>query len=123
MAMVVRALRGATTVERDEAVDVTEATAEVLRELLSRNGVAPEDVISIVFTATPDLSSEFPAVAARALGLSKVPLLCATEIAVEGAVGRCIRVLMHLNTTRSRAELQHVYLRGARHLRDDLHQS
>lgn len=122
MAMVVRALRGATTVDRDEAEAITEATAEVLREMLSRNVVVPEDVISIVFTATPDLSSEFPAVAARDLGLAQVPLLCATEIAVPGAVPRCVRILMHLNTTRGRAELQHVYLRGARHLRDDLFQ-
>ena len=120
--MVVRALRGATTVDRDEAEAITEATAEVLREMLSRNVVVPEDVISIVFTATPDLSSEFPAVAARDLGLAQVPLLCATEIAVPGAVPRCVRILMHLNTTRGRAELQHVYLRGARHLRDDLFQ-
>ena len=120
MAMVVRALRGATTVERDEAAAIVEATAEVLRELLSRNAVVPDDVISVVFTATPDLSSEFPAVAARELGLAEVPLLCATEIAVPGAVPRCVRVLMHLNSARSRAELQHVYLRGARHLRDDL---
>ena len=120
MTMVVRALRGATTVEHDEAAAIIEATVEVLRELLSRNAVAPEDVISVVFTATPDLTSEFPAVAARELGLSDVPLLCATEIAVPGAVPHCVRVLMHLNTPRSRAELQHVYLRGARHLRDDL---
>ena len=122
MTMVVRALRGATTVEHDEAGAIIEATVEVLRELLSRNAVAPEDVISVVFTATPDLTSEFPAVAARELGLSDVPLLCATEIAVPGAVPHCVRVLMHLNTRRSRAELQHVYLRGARHLRDDLFQ-
>ena len=120
MAMVVRALRGATTVDRDEPEAITEATAEVLREMLSRNSVMADDVISVVFTATPDLSSEFPAVAARDLGLAEVPLLCATEIAVPGAVPRCLRILMHLNTTRSRAELQHVYLREARHLRDDL---
>lgn len=120
MTMIVRALRGATTVERDEREAITHATAELLREMLSRNGVVPDDVISVVFTATPDLSAEFPAVAARSLGLSEVPLLCATEIAVGGAVPRCVRVLMHLHTTRSRAGLQHVYLHGARHLRDDL---
>jgi chorismate mutase len=73
-----------------------------------------------VFTATPDLTSEFPAAAARRVGISDVPLLCATEIAVVGAIGRCIRVLMHLYTKREAAELKHVYLRDARGLRTDL---
>lgn len=118
----VRALRGATTVERDEAAPIIDATAELLREMLSRNGVAPDDLISVVFTATPDLAAEFPAAAARGLGLADVPLLCATEMAVQGSVGRCVRILMHLHTTRSRAELHHVYLHGARHLRADLQQ-
>jgi chorismate mutase len=122
MATVVRALRGATTVERDEPQEVTQATRELLEEMLSRNSVRAEDLISVVFTATPDLVSEFPAAAARALGIADVPLLCATEIAVPGAVERCVRVLIHLNTERSRAELHHVYLHGASHLREDLTQ-
>jgi chorismate mutase len=122
MATVVRALRGATTVDRDEPQEVTQATRELLEEMLSRNSVRAEDLISVVFTATPDLVSEFPAAAARSLGIADVPLLCATEIAVPGAVERCVRVLIHLNTERSRAELHHVYLRGASHLREDLAQ-
>lgn len=120
MAMVVRALRGATTVARDEAGAVVEATRELLQELLSRNAVETDDLISVVFTSTPDLVSEFPAAAARALGISDVPLLCATEIAVPGSVARCVRVLIHLNSTRGRGELHHVYLHGASHLREDL---
>lgn len=122
MAMLVRALRGATTVERDDAETIIEATRELLEEMLVRNGVATEDLISLVFTATPDLVSDFPAAAARAIGISDVPLLCAREIAVDGALPRCIRVLMHLHTTRSRGQLRHVYLNGATSLRSDLEQ-
>jgi chorismate mutase len=115
-----RALRGATTVMHDDPDAVHEATVELLTEMFSRNGVAADDVVSVVFTATPDLTSEFPAVAARALGLSDVPLLCAAEIAVEGALPRCIRVLLHLYTDLQAGELRHVYLREARALRADL---
>lgn len=122
MTMLVRALRGATTVERDDAQAIIEATRELLEEMLVRNEVATEDLISLVFTATPDLASEFPAAAARAIGISDVPLLCAREIAVEGALPRCVRVLMHLHTTRSRAELRHIYLNEATSLRADLGQ-
>lgn len=122
MAMLVRALRGATTVERDDAQVIIEATRELLEEMLVRNEVATDDLISLVFTATPDLVSDFPAAAARAIGISDVPLLCAREIAVDGALPRCIRVLMHLHTTRSRGELRHVYLNGATSLRSDLEQ-
>ena len=122
MEMVVRALRGATTVDTDDAETIMAGTTELLQDMLSHNGVVPDDLISVVFTATPDLVSEFPAAAARSLGISDVPLLCATEIAVPEAVPRCIRVLMHLHTTRARAELHHVYLHGASHLREDLNQ-
>lgn len=118
--MKVRALRGATTVDADDAEAITEATAELLTEMLGRNGVAPDDLISVVFTATPDLTAGFPAAAARSLGLSDVPLLCAAEIAVPGAMARCIRVLMHVYTGADRAELRHVYLRDAEALRADL---
>ena len=118
--MKVRGLRGATTVEADEAASIAEATSELLEAMMERNSVAPEDLISMVFTATPDLTSEFPAVAARSLGISDVPLLCATEIAVAGAMPRCIRVLMHVYTEAGRGELRHVYLRDARRLRTDL---
>jgi chorismate mutase len=116
----VQALRGATTVDRDERGAIIEATGQLLDELMTRNGVAPSDVISIVFTATPDLTSEFPAAAARARGLADVPLLCASEIAVGEAPERCVRLLMHLYSDLERSQLTHVYLRGARRLRSDL---
>jgi chorismate mutase len=113
------AVRGATTVEADTPEDIVAATYELLRELIDRNGVAPEQIISIVFTSTQDLTSEFPAVAARKLGLTEVPLLCAAEIAVPGALARCIRVLVHLRLPEAAAP-KHVYLRDASELRTDL---
>ncbi len=115
-----RALRGATTVAEDDAGQIVEATAELLTEMMSRNEVGFPDLVSLVFTSTPDLVAEFPAAAARGIGISDVPLLCATEIDVEGAIGRCIRVMMHLYSNRDRATLRHVYLRGASQLRTDL---
>jgi chorismate mutase len=114
------ALRGATTIERDDADRIVAGTAELLATLLERNGVAARDLVSVTFTATPDLTAEFPAAAARRIGISDVPLLCAREIDVPGAIPRCIRVLVHLYTRRARGELRHVYLRGARQLRTDL---
>jgi chorismate mutase len=118
-ASVVRAVRGAITVDADQPEEVRAATAELLGEVLARNALEPGDLISILFTATPDLVSEFPAVAARQIGLSQVPLMCAQEIEVEGAMPRCIRVLIHCNAPVHRA-IRHVYLRGARQLRLDL---
>jgi chorismate mutase len=114
------ALRGATTVESDQPEPIVAATAELLKTLLERNGAAPGDLVSVVFTATPDLRAEFPAAAARRLGWDDVPLLCAREINVEGAVERCVRVLIHLYSKRPRDQLHHVYLEGARRLRSDL---
>jgi chorismate mutase len=116
----VRALRGATTVDADTPEQVKERITALLEEMLQQNGVGHEDLISIVFTATPDVVSMFPATAARQLGLGDVPLLCARELDVVGATPMCLRVLMHLTTRRSRSELHHVYLKGARELRDDL---
>lgn len=116
----VRALRGATTVAGDTPEQVQDGVQALLREMLARNEVDHDDIISIVFTATDDVRSAFPAAAARALGLGDVPLLCARELEVEGGTPRCIRVLMHMSTPRSRPELRHVYLEGARGLRDDL---
>jgi chorismate mutase len=116
----VRALRGATTVEEDDPEAIIGATSELLETLLRRNDVAPEDLISMIFTATPDVSGAFPAVAARRLGLADVPLLCAVEIAVPGSIERCIRVLVHLRTTGTTADLRHVYLGRAKELRSDL---
>ena len=116
----VRALRGATTVATDEAEEIVAATKALIEEMLDRNGAQAGDLISLVFTATEDLRAAFPAVAARRLGISDVPLLCAQEIAVEGALPRCIRVLAHLYTDRDYASLRHVYLGEARTLRSDL---
>ena len=115
-----RALRGATTVDVDTREQVSERVQALIAEMLSRNGVSHDDIVSMVFTATPDIVSMFPASAAREAGLGDVPLLCAQELAVEGATPRCIRILVHITTERSRAELRHVYLEGAEGLRDDL---
>jgi chorismate mutase len=120
MSTSLRALRGATSVAGDAAAEIEAATAELLREMLARNGVAPSDLVSLIFTATPDLTAAFPAAAARALGLGDIPLLCAQEIPVPGSLPRCVRVLMHLYTERDYASLRHVYLGDARQLRDDL---
>ena len=116
----VRALRGATTAGGNDAAAIVAATRELLEELLAANEVDVDDLVSIIFTSTPDLDAEFPAAGARRLGLADTPLLCATEIGVPGAVPRCIRVLMHLYTDRSYASLRHVYLGDARQLRTDL---
>lgn len=115
-----RALRGATSVDANSAEAIIQATRELLEALLSRNGAVADDLVSVVFTATPDLTAAFPAAAARALGMDDVPLLCATEIGVPGATPRIVRVLAHLYTDRDRSELTHVYLREAAGLRSDL---
>jgi chorismate mutase len=117
---VLRALRGATTVEEDTPTQITERVVTLLQEMLDRNAVDHDDLVSIIFTATPDIHSMFPPAAARTIGLGDVPLLGASELDVEGGVPRCIRVLIHLNSELSRSELRHVYLEGASHLRDDL---
>ena len=105
---------------RDEAELIAEATTELLAEMLERNSVAPAALVSLIFTATQDLTAAFPAVAARRLGLGDVPLLCAQEIAVPDSLPRCIRILMHLYTDSDYASLRHVYLGEARDLRRDL---
>ncbi|QNG38509.1 chorismate mutase [Geodermatophilaceae bacterium NBWT11] len=120
--MAVRAIRGATQVDADDRDEVLEATAELVSAVLERNELASEDLISILFTATPDLTSEFPALAARQLGLGDVPLMCATEIAVPHALPRVLRLMAHVDTPRPRADVQHVYLRGAVALRRDIAQ-
>jgi chorismate mutase len=120
--MTVRAIRGATQVEADDRERILEATRELVTEVMERNGLSTDDVISVVFTATPDLTAEFPALAARKLGFDDVPLLCATEIDVPHALPRVIRLLAHIETDRPRSELQHVYLRGAVRLRLDIAQ-
>ncbi len=116
----VRAVRGATTVSADQPALIREAVHEMLDALLDDNDLAPMDIISAVFTATPDLVSEFPAHAARLYGWTDIPLLCAQELPVSGALPRCIRVMVHAETSRARNEIRHVYLRDAILLRADL---
>jgi chorismate mutase len=113
------ALRGATTVEANDAGHILEATEELMHELLQRNRLAADHLVSCIFTLTPDLDAEFPAVAARHMGLSRVPLLCAREIPVPGALPRVIRVLIHCYPPDG-VDPQHVYLGEARGLRLDL---
>jgi chorismate mutase len=116
---VVRAVRGATSVDEDTPDAILESTAELLTEVLERNELAADDLISIIFTMTPDLHSEFPALAARQAGLTRIPLLCASEIPVPGSLGKCIRLMLHCTVPRDRP-IHHVYLRDARQLRPDL---
>ena len=118
--MALRAVRGAIQVDRDEREEVLAASAEMVQAVLERNGLTPDDLVSVVFTATPDLTSEFPAYAARQMGIVDVPLLCATEIAVPGAMPRVLRLLAHVETDLPRSQVRHVYLRGAAALRTDL---
>jgi chorismate mutase len=113
------AIRGATTVEADEASAVRVATAELLQRIVDLNELQASDIISVLFTVTPDLRSAFPAHAARDLGWNDVPLLCTMEIPVPGAIERCIRVLIHVEARRPRQRLRHVYLREARRLRPE----
>lgn len=118
--MRVRGIRGATLLAADDADEMGEAVGELLREMMRRNDLDGDALVSIVFTSTPDLHCAFPAAAARSLGLTDVPLLCAQEIDVTGAVPRAVRILMHAETARARAEVEHVYMRGAEVLRQDL---
>jgi chorismate mutase len=116
----VRAIRGAIQVDADDREAILEGASELVRAALERNNLSFDDLISVVFTATPDLTAEFPAYAARLLGMHDVPLLCATEIAVPGAMPRVVRLLAHVETPLPRAQLRHPYLRGAAALRRDL---
>lgn len=118
--MYCRGIRGATTVERNEREDILAATTELLQLLIERNDLHVEDVASAIFTLTEDLNAEFPALAARALGWTETALMCTREIPVPGSLGNCIRILLHVNTTRSAAEMQHVYIHGAVNLRPTL---
>ena len=120
--MAVRAVRGAIQIDANDRDAILDGTAELVREVLRRNAIRDEDLISIVFTATPDLDAEFPAYAARLMGMTDVPLLCSTEIPVPGAMPRVLRLLAHVESARSRAEMHHPYLRGAAALRRDLPQ-
>lgn len=118
--MKVRAARGAIVVAEDTAASLHASTGRLLASLLERNGVDHDDLISILFTVTDDLRSAFPAEAARQMGMGDVPLLCAREIPVAGAMPSVVRVLMHFHSERALDEVTHVYLDGAEKLRDDL---
>ena len=114
------ALRGAITCTEDTKSEIDAKTKQLVTEMLARNDVAHDDLVSVLFTATDDLHAEFPAAAARTIGLGDIPLICARELAIEGAMPRCIRVMIHCYSERDRADLHHVYLEDARSLRDDL---
>jgi chorismate mutase len=116
------ALRGAITLDADSRDEVLGRTTELLAALMERNGLVSSDVVSLLFTATDDIRSEFPAAAVRAAGIADVPMICARELGIEkeSAIPLCVRVMAHVYTERPRAELRHAYLRGARQLRSDL---
>jgi chorismate mutase len=118
----VRAIRGAVQLEVDDRDHLLTCVDELIREILGQNDLATDDLISMLFTATPDLHSEFPALAARQLGIGDVPLLCTQELDIDGAMPRVIRVMVHAETDRTKGEVRHVYLRGAAALRRDLAQ-
>jgi chorismate mutase len=118
--MICRGVRGATTVLENDREEILTATRELLALIIRRNEISPKDVASAIFTTTPDLSAEFPALAARQLGWLDVPLLCGHEIAVPGGLPFCIRVLIHWNTDKKQDEIQHIYVRDAERLRPDL---
>ncbi|HWC71325.1 MAG TPA: chorismate mutase [Actinomycetota bacterium] len=118
--MTVRGARGAIRVAEDTSACVLDATERLVRSMLEANGAGGDDVISMLFTATDDITSVFPAEAVRRMGLGSLPLMCAREIPVVGSMPLVVRVLMHLHTERSLVEVRHVYLDGAESLRDDL---
>lgn len=119
--MAVRGIRGAISVDADDPEQIRNATRELTEEILARNGISDfDDVISAIFTTTPDLVSCFPAEAARHIGMTTVPLLCAAEIPVAGAMPLCIRILLHVNSDKKPSEIVHVYLREAAKLRPDM---
>lgn len=121
MPPVVRALRGATTIDEDVPAHIGERVGALLETLFERNGLVQDDLVSLLFSATPDVRSAFPATMARAaLGLEDVPLMNCQELDIDGALPRCIRVMAHVHTERPRTELQHVFLEGAAVLRPDL---
>ena len=120
--MAVRAIRGATQIENDSAEEMKSAVVELMAEILRSNGLRDDDLISVIFTATQDLTSNFPAASAREMGLGEIPLLCAVEIAVPNSLPRTIRVLLHCNTDRTHKQISHIYLRGTSVLRSDLAQ-
>lgn len=120
--MSVRAIRGATQIDEDSSDLMRDAVVELMTSILDANGLTSSDLISVLFTCTPDLVSDFPAASARAMGMGQVPLICAVEMAVPGSLPRTIRTLIHCSTERSQNEIAHIYLRGASVLRKDIAQ-
>ena len=118
--MAVRAVRGATQLEQDTREHMLDRVAELVTDVMEENGLDVDDFISIIFTATSDLVSEFPAYAARQLGFSDVPLVCARELEIEGSMPRVVRLMAHVETDLPRTDVTHVYLHGAANLRRDL---
>ena len=118
--MTMRAVRGAVQLERDDRLHLRDSVKSLFQQMLDANGLVHDDLVSVIFTATPDLHSDFPAVAVRELGLADVPLMCAQELDVEGALPRVVRILAHADTERPKPEIRHVYLGGAAALRRDL---
>ncbi len=108
--------------QHDDAAEMAEAVTELLTELMARNSISSDDLISVLFTSTPDLHSAFPAAAARGVGLADVPLICAQEIDVTEAMEKVVRVMVQVQTLKSRVDIKHVYLRGAEALRQDIAQ-
>ena len=120
MRVAVRAVRGATQLEQDTREHMLDRVAELVTDVMEANGLEVDDFISIIFTATSDLVSEFPAYAARQLGFSDVPLVCARELEIEGSMPRVVRLMAHIETDLPRSDVTHVYLHGAANLRRDL---
>lgn len=118
--MAVRAVRGATQLDSDTREQMLDRVAEMVRGVMEANDITVDDFISIIFTSTSDLTSEFPAYAARILGFHDVPLVCARELEIEGSMPRVVRMMAHVETDLARAEVTHVYLHGAANLRRDL---
>jgi chorismate mutase len=120
--MSVRAIRGATQVEANTAESITAATQELILEILSANSITADDVISVLFTSTPDLDATFPAAAARSVGFENTPLICSVEIDVAGALARTVRLMAHVESTLDKNQISHIYLHGAKALRRDIAQ-
>ncbi|MEI6109547.1 MAG: chorismate mutase [Actinomycetes bacterium] len=120
--MSIKAIRGAVCLTADDATEMADAVTELLTAMLDRNGITASDLVSVLFTATPDIHSGFPAAAARSVGLADVPLICAQELDVTGAMPMVIRTMMHAEMNVARADVKHVYLRGAEVLRQDIAQ-
>lgn len=116
----VRGIRGATTVENNDKREILDASAQMLEKIISENEINIDDIVSIIFTITPDLTKAFPAAAAREMGIVNVPLLDMSEPEIDGALKKCIRILMHVNTDKNNSDMKHIYLKGAKVLRPDL---